>query len=100
MHEADLPNRVRRSPSIEYAACFQSWTRTRSRTLPPPQDAPQSVRQMPAWLPSFALPELPQAAFSVLYSPAAKAEQPDADRVPAPVPLRSEEHTSELQSRQ
>src|ERR1017187_1445421 len=80
MHEADLPNRVRRSPSIEYAACFQSWTRTRSRTLPPPQDAPQSVRQMPAWLPSFALPELPRAASSVPYSPAAKAEQPDADR--------------------
>src|ERR1019366_926332 len=71
MHEADLPNRVRRSPSIEYAACFQSWIRTRSRTLPPPQDAPQSVRQMPAWLPSFASPELRRAASSVPCNPAA-----------------------------
>src|ERR1039457_1013116 len=50
------------------------------------ENSPRSVRRKPARLPSFALPKLRLAASSVPYSPAAKAEQPDADRVPAPVP--------------
>src|SRR5271166_5125318 len=75
-------------PSTECASCCLQRTRTRSRNPPssPSPDAQRSVRRKPARLPSCALPELRLAASSVPYSPVAKAEQPDADRVPAPVP--------------
>src|SRR5271165_2800489 len=86
--EASLPNPAQRNSSTECASCFQPRPRTRSHTPrpSPSPDAQKSVRRKPARLPSFALPKLRLAASSVPYSPAAKAEQPDADRVPAPVP--------------
>ena len=85
-HEADLPNPVQRSLSIECASCCQSRTRTRSRTPAPSPDARRSVPRMPAWLPSFGGSEFRRAASSAPYSPAAEDEPPNTRRVAGPVP--------------
>src|SRR5208283_318749 len=84
-------------PSTECASCCLQRTRTRSRNPPSSPAAQQSIPRNPARPTSSFCepPHLLRGAASVPYSPVAKAEQPDADRVPAPVPRQ---HAKALQA--
>jgi hypothetical protein len=84
--ETDLSNPVQRSTSNESASCCQSRTRTRSHNRPPSPAPQRPTRRRPAWLPSFASPELRRAASSAPYSPAAADERLNTHRVAGPVP--------------
>src|SRR3712207_7511152 len=84
-----------RSTLFPYTTLFRSFPPPRAGSRPPPAAAADRPRPAAARLPPAEAPRPPAAA------PPRRAAAPlRRRRAAAPLPPRSEEHTSELQSRQ